>query len=459
MRVLHVTPELAPFDRGGIADGVAGLAKALAGMGDQVTVALPRFVETARDSVTEGSDAALPGVRLLFFEIEGDPKLGTWGTDVLDLSNARRFGRFARAVTEHAAEAYDLVHVHDWPTAIIPYLLRARGARARAVLTIHNLAFQGIFPREALALLGLGDEHFTMDRLEFFGHVNLLKGGIVGADAVTTVSPTYAGEIQTEARGDLLDGVLAHHAQKLVGIVNGIDYDVWDPERDAALPERFSAEAPEPGRASSRRAMSEELALPPGAPLVVSLGRLVDQKGTDVLAAALPGIVALEGGPVVAIAGAGDPELAEVLEARARELSLGPRGAAGAGRVAFLGRVDDRAVHRLMAAADLVVMPSRWEPCGIVQMQGQRYGALPVARRTGGLADTIADGETGFLYDGEPDDPRALVSAVARALAARREWPRMRRRAMALDLSWRPPALAYRQLYFKVLTIASALQP
>jgi len=481
MDILFASPELAPLLKvGGIAEGTAGLARALTARGHRVTVALPyadqldaQGIELVRRPTPimlggGGGGGEIPvgvlagrldsGVELVLLDIPGDfSALGVYGDDIDERpDNARRFGLFARGVVELAARReranrpYHILHAHEWPAAPIPYLLHARGGegpRVRSVLTIHNLAHQGIFPREALTDLALGPEHFSMDRLEFYGRVNLLKGGIMAADVITTVSTTYAREILGPASGELLDGVLRAHQHKLFGIVNGIDLDLWNPKTDPALSAPYDADDPR-DKERCKRALLREIGFEttPDAPLLVSLGRVVAQKGSDVLAAALPELCAM--GARVAIAGGGEPAL---------ERGLAAAAAAAPGCAAYLGPVSEPRAHRLLAAADLVLMPSRFEPCGIVQMQAQRYGALPVARRTGGLADTIEDMSpdlergTGFLYDG--DDAGALVRAARRALEVMASTRRgeLVRRVMRLDVGWTRPAHRYEQIYRAML--------
>jgi starch synthase len=440
--ILLVTPELSPFVRvGGIAEGVAGLGAALARSGHRVTAAIPWGGAARENARIE------PGIEVIFVPVPGSE--GVYGSDVDEgAGGARRFAAFARAVTElviareRAGAPFDVVHAHEWPAAMVPYLLRERGSAARTVLTIHNLAFQGSFGAGALADLGLGREHFTPARLEHYGRVNYLKGGILAASVVTTVSPAYAREILGAEHGELLDGVLRTRERDLVGIVNGIDTEVWNPATDAAIAARYDT-ADARGKAICKEAVLRELGLAEGAgPLVVSLGRVPLQKGSDLLAEALPELVA--SGPRVAIAGEGD-------EALARRLSEAASRCAG--RAAYVGRASEALAHRLIAGADLVVMPSRYEPCGLVQRYAQRYGAAPVARRTGGLADTIVDGAgdlatgTGFLF--EEASAGALVGAVRRAAAAMEldAWAELRRRMMTLSLGWMPAARRYEAVY------------
>ena len=476
MDILFVASELAPMVKvGGLADVVAALSKALRLLGHKVTIALPRFpgveagglmlarrltpvvlppdpakgIPAAEVTVYDGRLGS--GVDLLLLDAPGlFDRPGVYGEGGVDYpDNARRFGLFCRAVAEvvrHREEAgapFDLVHAHDWPTALVPYLLRQRASRTRSVLTIHNLAHQGLFPAAEIAHAGLGPEHFSVDRLEFYGQASFLKAGILTADALTTVSTTYAREILTPEYGERLDGVLRIREKDLVGIVNGIDYAVYNPMTDPAIIAHYDAEDPS-NKGRCKAALLQELGLEirPERPLVVSVGRVVPQKGSDLVAASLPKI--LKGDVAVAIAGTGDPALVAKLQAA---VAKAPE------RVAYVGAVPEPIIHRLFAAADIVLVPSRYEPCGLVQLYAQRYGAVPVACRTGGLSDTIVDCDaaletgSGFLFD-KPTGP-ALVGGVQRALAAMTHprWGALRRRVMRLDLGWDRPARRYDRVY------------
>lgn len=476
MEITFVTTELAPFVKvGGLADVSAALPKALRSLGHAVTIVMPRFPaleqqglllarrltplkfalgeRTFEATVLDGRLASQ--VDLVVVDVPGlFDRPGVYGEDYAD--NALRFAALSRAAAELVRQRaaggrpVDVVHCNDWPTALVPTYLRALAAEApslaeaRTVLTIHNVGHQGVFPREALPTLGLGWELFTVEKSEFYGGINLLKQGIVTADAVTTVSPTYAREIQTPEHGARLDGVLRAHGDALLGILNGIDYAVWNPATDPGLVARYDAED-FTNKARCKGALQKELGLPldAAAPLVACVGRMVQQKGTDLLAAALPRILRATDAQVV-VAGDGEESLVQAVEAAVGK---------SRGRAAFARAASESLVHRIFAGADLVLLPSRYEPCGLVQMYAQRYGALPVAHATGGLVDTIVDADakletgTGFLF-GEPTAD-ALIGAVERAIAARAlpRWPSLVRRAMRLDRSWDRPARRYEQLY------------
>lgn len=467
MHILLATPEYSPVQKaGGVGDGVAGLGKTLARFGHRVVAALPfagaeapdgfvaeppfRLAGPGGEHLVERFTGTLPpGVEVILLRAPAFPAdRGVYGGEH-ELAEARRFALYARAVValceERAAQGarFDVVHAHEWPAAPIPYLLRERPGRPRTVITLHNLVFQGLFAREALAWLGLDEGHFPALCVD--GRVDFLKAGIVAADAVTTVSPAYAREILEPPAGEMLEDVLRERAGDLLGIINGVDTELWSPGADAALPARFTPDDTA-GKARCKEALCAELGLDPARPLIASLGRLAEQKGVDLLLEALPAL--LDAGTSVVIAGGGEAHMT----------ALVTRGLAGLeGRATWVGRLSDEAARRLLGAADLVVMPSRYEPCGLVQMEGQRYGALPVARRTGGLGDTIADAApdlasgTGFLFD--EASAEALVAAVRRALAAMElpGWEAMRRRAMRAPPSWMGPARRYEAVYRGVL--------
>ncbi|HVY47001.1 MAG TPA: glycogen synthase GlgA [Minicystis sp.] len=477
MDILFVASEIGPMAKvGGLADVVAALSKALRLLGHKVTIALPRYpaIEAAgvmmarrltplvlpavagaeRTEVTVFDGRLGSGVELLLLDVPGCfDRPGIYGHDGVDYpDNARRFALFSRAVLEAvrqraaAGQPFDVVHVHDWPGALVPYLMREQDsarAREKTVLTIHNLAHQGVFPKEALAHAGLDEAHFRPDRLEFYGQVNFLKAGIIAADALTTVSTTYARAILTEEEGERLDGLLRTREKDLTGIVNGIDYAVYNPMTDPALAARYDAEdRSNKGRCKSALLAELGLEIAPDRPLFASIGRVVPQKGSDVLATAMPKI--LKADAAVVVVGSGDPALMAKLRA---SVAKAPE------RAAFLGQVAEPVVHRVLAAADFVLVPSRYEPCGLVQLYGQRYGALPVAHATGGLVDTVVDCDaaletgTGFLFD--KPTATALVGGVQRALAAfgHERFGALRRRVMRLDLGWDRPARRYATVY------------
>lgn len=472
MEVLFVTTELAPYVKvGGLADVSAALPKTLKSLGHRVTVVMPRYPAFEESGllmarrltplrITLGDEAyevtvydgrLSSQVELALIDAPGlfDRKgvYGERGEDYAD--NAVRFALLSRAAAELARQRagdgapYDVVHANDWATALVPKYMKDLGVLTPSVLTIHNVAHQGVFPKDTLPSIGLSKADFNVDGIEFYGSVSLLKQGIVSADAVTTVSPTYAQEIQTEAHGHRLDGVLRAKGH-LIGIVNGVDYGVWNPATDSHLAARFDAEDAT-NKARCKGALRKELGFPlePDAPVVASVGRVVAQKGSDLVAEVVPRLLRGSDAQVV-IAGAGDELIMAKLEAAAQKSH---------GRAKYVGSASEALVHRIFAAADVVLVPSRFEPCGLVQLYAQRYGALPVARATGGLVDTVVDCDakletgTGFLFDEPTTD--ALYAAVQRALSAygTTRWGALRRRVMRLDRGWERAARQYEQAY------------
>jgi starch synthase len=472
--VLHVASEVAPYSKtGGLADVMGALPAALARLRAEVLVVTPRYrsVDVERFGlgrwlrklrvplgdgevevgVLEGTPPGGARVRLFLVEhaasFDRDGLYGAGGADFED--NARRFailGAAALAIADATGAPPDIVHGHDWQAG--PAVIYSQG-RAKTVFTIHNLAFQGLFPERIVDELGLGRERYHPDGIEFFGQVSLLKAGIVCADRVTTVSPRYAAEIQTVAQGNGLDGLLRARADRLVGILNGADYDVWSPERDARISAPYSARSLD-GKRACKAALQRELGLPMRArtPLCGSISRLTDQKGFDLIVAALPAL--LDGDLQYVILGTGEPAIERALVELARR-----HPTKLAVRIAY----DDGLAHRIEAGCDLYVMPSRFEPCGLNQIYSLRYGTPPIVRATGGLDDTIVDHEprsstgTGFKFSDYAAD--ALAAAWRRALAAYRnadELTALVRRAMAQDFSWGASAARYLEVYRSCLS-------
>jgi starch synthase len=332
----------------------------------------------------------------------------------------------------------DIVHGNDWQSGLAAaYLALAGRPRPATVFTIHNLAFQGLFPASVMAELDLPPASFAIEGLEYYGQVSFLKAALWYADKLTTVSPTYAEEIQAEPLGFGLQGLLHGRADDLVGILNGVDTAAWDPATDPHLPVRYDAKRLGT-KARAKEGLRRELGLgdAPG-PLAVAITRLTEQKGMDLVLAALPALLAAGG--QLALLGAGDGALEAAFAAAARQ---------SPGRVAVRFGYDEKLAHRLQGGGDVVLVPSRFEPCGLTQMYGLRYGTLPLVRRTGGLADTVRDGETGFVFDAAT--PAAFAEAWRRAAAAfadRNRWRAMQRRAMRVDVSWRGSAERYLALY------------
>jgi len=487
LRVLHVTAELYPWVKsGGLGDVAAALPPALAELGIDVRLLLPGFAgfldafhgitDTARLRTPFCPERVRVGLaRVLglecaaylvdqptFYDRPGNPYAGPDGRDWPD--NHRRFGLFAWIAAELArgadpAWAPDIVHIHDWHAGLTPAYLAARPPPdpVRTVCTIHNLAYQGLFPAVLFPELALPAPFFAMDGVEFNGQVSFLKAGLFYGDRLTTVSPTYAREIQTPAFGCGLDGLLRSRAAELTGILNGVDPRVWDPRRDRVLPRCYGPEDVQSGKRAAQTELRRRLGLDdrPEVPLFGVVSRLTPQKGLDLLLPCLPAIVA-EGGRV-AILGSGDSDL---------EQGFARAAAAYDGRIAVEIGYDEALSHLIVAGADSVLVPSRFEPCGLTQLYALRYGTLPVVRRVGGLSDTVVDATavslaedsaTGFAFDG--DGPQDLMSAIRRAGDLFREpalWQRMMRSAMAQDFSWAAAARQYAAVYHELCPDLSA---
>ena len=477
MNVLHVAAEAHPLVKtGGLADVVGALPQALQAQGGMDTrLLLPGWpavlqgVVDVRHVVTLGPCfgaarvelllAQMPASGLPVYVIRAPMLYGKAGNPYHDPAgqswpdNLQRFGLLGWVAAQLAAGELDpawqptLVHAHDWHAAMACAYLRAHAAPTATVFTVHNLAYQGLFPHQDAALLGLSSRYMTSAGLEFHGQLSFMKAGLKFANRLTTVSPTYAREITTPAFGHGLDGVLRSRADALTGILNGIDDEEWNPLTDAALAQRYGPKDLK-GKAHCKRALQAEAGLPEDAhvPLVLALSRLTEQKGLDLLLAALPTL--LREGAQLVVQGTGDPALEAAFRAAA---------ASHPGQVsAFIGYDEDRA-HRLMAGADLIVVPSRFEPCGLTQLYGLRYGTLPVVCATGGLADTVvphhredtAPGSAnGFTF--EAPALASLIEGLQQALAGWRN-PQLRRRlqltGMGQDFSWAAPARQYRAIY------------
>lgn len=481
MRLLHLASEVFPLVKtGGLADVVAALPVALAEAGADARLLLPGVpavldgLQGLQPVASIGACFGAARVRLLqgrmpdsgltayavdapmLYRRTGGPYAGPDGQEWPD--NLQRYGLLGWVAAQLGAGeldpawAPDVVHAHDWHAAMACAYLRAHpAAGVRSVFTIHNLAFQGLFPQEDRALLGLSAAFMSPAGLEYHGQLSFMKAGLKFADRITTVSPTYAGEIATPEFGQGLDGVIRAREADVSGILNGIDTRVWDPATDPVLARPYDLQALD-GKAACKAALQREtgLAPDPDAPLLASVSRLSAQKGLDLLLAALP--AALEMGAQVVLQGAGEATLEAAFRAAAQ---------AHPGRVAVHVGYDEARAHRLVAGSDAVVMPSRFEPCGLTQLYGLRYGALPVVRRVGGLADSVVDVSPATLRAGTATgfqffeaSATALVEAIGRLVGCYRQpelWVRLQRQAMSQDFSWMGPARQYLALYAELL--------
>ncbi len=458
-----VTSEASPFAKtGGLGDVLGALPAALVRRGEDVAVVLPRYrsVHVPADRIRSELPvymgphrfaAAIDqflyhGVRYLFVDC---PPLfdragiyNEFGADYAD--NHIRFGFLSRAALEISRNIFraDIFHAHDWTAGLLPLYLRSFAGdptfyAAKSVLTIHNLGYQGDFPPSVLGDLGLDSTVFHPEGVEFYGRASFLKAGIVWADAVTTVSPTYAREIQTPEFGFGFDGLLRSRSYKLHGILNGVDYAEWDPRVDPYLPAHYSA-GDLSGKRACKLALLDDLRLPrlPDRPLIGIVSRFVHQKGLDLLGEAAPQLA--DENVAFAVLGSGETDVEDMFRyfGYIRPDRFGVR----------IG-YDNALAHRIEAGADMFLMPSRYEPSGLSQMYSLRYGTVPVVRATGGLEDTVDD-ETGFRFHGYA--PSAIFTAIRQAMAAFEDqdaWQLRMRRGMAKDFSWDASAARYQDLY------------
>jgi starch synthase len=445
-RILMITSEAAPFAKtGGLADVLGALPPALAKLGEDVAVVMPRYGSVSLQGSTRISDA----MRLLVgpdaFTVAIDQGIYSEDGGAAYPDNHIRFGLLNQAALEIGRTIFraNIFHAHDWPGGLLAPYLRENHASdpdfvgTKTVLTIHNLGYQGNFPAATISDLGLSSALFHPDGLEFWGELSFLKAGIVWSDAITTVSPTYAREIQTPEYGAGLDGVLRDRAFKITGILNGVDYAEWSPDIDPYLNVPYSAQDLS-GKRLAKRALLEEVGLPldEARPLIGIVSRFAGQKGFDLLEKIVAELAELDFAMVVL--GSGEAPI----EAMFRAMAEGHPE-----KFAVQVGYDNGLAHRIEAGADMFLMPSRYEPCGLSQLYSLRYGTAPIVRATGGLEDTV-DELTGFKFT--EYTPEALLEAIRQALDAwsdRRSWLERMRRGMAKDFSWDAAAVEYQSLY------------
>jgi len=478
LRILTVAAEVAPFAKtGGLADVAAALPKALAERGHEVALILPKYLMVDRGGFeTEPID--LP----LLFRIDDEERTG-WihrgkipdtdipvyfvvnddfynrnglyqegGKDYPD--NLARFTFFCRSVLELLRSdefPADVVHCHDWQTALIPIYLKTLErenpilSKIKTLFTVHNIAYQGVFPSDQLHITGLPGDVFTPEKIEFYGDINLLKGGLVYSDRVTTVSERYAKELLTSEFGHGLGPVVVSIQDRLVGILNGVDYETWDPETDKTLPANYSMENLS-GKAVCKEALQKKFGLPtlPEVPILSTVCRFDRQKGVDLIGQVLDFLLLSEEIQFVAL-GSGDPEYERMFK------ELRDRFPQQVG--VHVGQSEDLA-HLIEAGSDIFLMPSRYEPCGLGQLYSLKYGTPPVVHHAGGLADTVRDyndaQKDGYGFAFDRFEEKAFIRAIKRALFAYRDktaWQAVQGRGMACDFSWDPSAQKYEKLY------------
>ncbi|MBU0671708.1 MAG: glycogen synthase GlgA [Candidatus Margulisbacteria bacterium] len=468
MKILIVSSEVVPFAKtGGLADVAGALPKALKELGHDIRVFMPRYkkVDPQKYGLRKMSEEIWEGkipdseVTVYFYENEKyfggrDELYQVKGVDYED--NLERFAAFCQA-TPRLLKALnwtpEIIHCNDWQSALIAAYVKLGSepifSRTGVVYSIHNMGYLGLFPKEKLSATGLGWDQFSSDKLEFWGKIALTKAGFVYADVINTVSQTYAKEIQTEEYGHGLNGLIRHRSQDVYGIVNGLDYDVWNPATDKNIPQRYSAGSLL-GKAANKAALQKQNGLPQKkqTPVIGMITRLADQKGLDILAGALDEIMELKCQFVVL--GAGDPQYHELLKQAKQKYPD------------YIGanlKFDAMLAQLIYAGSDMFLMPSRYEPCGLGQLISFKYGTVPIVRKTGGLADTVHDfisktGEgDGFVF--QEYSSAALLDAVKRALAVYKKkalWKKLVEKVMDYDYSWGASAKHYEALYARAMS-------
>lgn len=465
LKVLSVASECVPLVKtGGLADVVGALPGALAEHGVEMRTLLPGYPAVLEAMSNEKSLAKISdlfggpacllagnvsGLDLLvldaphLFNRTGNIYLGKDGSDWHD--NVERFAALSKVAADVAggltAWQPDVVHCHDWQAGLTPYYMRAANCPAKSILTVHNIAFQGLAPASKRKKLGIAPKDFVRDGVEYWGQVSTLKAGLIFADKITTVSPRYAEELMTPEFGMGLDGVLRYRRDDLSGILNGIDTEVWNPSTDQEIRAYKTAR----GKSGNKKRLRKEFGLPEASgPLCIVVSRLTEQKGLDLLLEALPSLTGRGG--QLALLGSGDPGLEEAFQKAAQNPNV-------AVRIGY----DEALSHRMMAGADVVLVPSRFEPCGLTQLMGLAYGTLPLVALTGGLADTVISANSAALDKGvatgiqfSPVTAEALANAFAQLCelyALEAPFMRMQKNAMAQDVSWAGSAAKYAALY------------
>jgi len=484
MNILFVSSEIEPFSKtGGLADVCGALPRSIARRGVQISVITPFYRETSRrvhnaavvakikipvgpdiftiHILTEQAHHEVPVYFVRCDELfNRDGIYETEGKPFAD--NHVRFICFCKAVLAFCRKSDlqpDILHLHDWQAALIAAFLQQPDyapllRKSTSVLTIHNLGYQGVFEPEVFKLTGLPDSFWHLEQLEFWGKVNFLKAGIVNADVITTVSPSYAREITTTEFGCGLEGVLTNHKQDLYGILNGADYKVWNPAQDALIAAAYDARDLS-GKQSCKRALLERFNLDSALiqqPLIGCISRLVDQKGFDLISEIFEELLQENAGFV--LLGTGEKRYHDYFTRMAKRYP---------DRVGVLLSYDNKAAHQIEAGCDMFAMPSRYEPCGLTQIYSLKYGTVPIVRKTGGLADTIIDCDrdpergNGFVFSNYKGQD--LLDACRRALACyqqQQRWQALVQRCMACDFSWEVSANEYLKLYRRTLNKKAA---
>ena len=476
-KILFVSSEVHPFIKtGGLADVAGSLPLALAELGQDIRIIMPRYHAIKLSEPVKNlsslrinncdvliQETTLPESSVTVWLVDYPEYFGTPGNPYVDATGepwpdiAERFALFCRICTEIAMNRAgldwkaDLVHCNDWQTGLIPALLSLEPKAPASIFTIHNMAYQGLFDSNTFADLNLPGKLWKPEALEYFGQLSFIKGGLAFADRITTVSPTYAKEIQTAEFGYGLEGLLQYRQDRLSGIINGIDTEIWNPSHDKSLAKSYSLKTLA-DKQLSKRALQEIMGLPVDdqVPVFGLIGRLVEQKGIDMVIECLEEMCDL---PLqFVLLGSGEKHFETTLQTFAN---------AHPDKIAIKIGYNETLAHQIEAGSDVFLMPSRFEPCGLNQMYSQRYGTLPIVRRTGGLADTVTDTLPGTIQDGTASgivfndaNASALMEAIKRTLFLfenKTTWKKIQRTAMSKDFSWHNSAQQYLDLYQSIL--------
>jgi len=455
MKIVMCASEAVPFAKtGGLADVAGALPLALEKLKEEVIVIMPKYKSVSHSGATIGKD-----VKVYFIENNKYfNRPGLYGEKTGDYpDNLERFSYFSKSALELLKKIdykADIIHCHDWQSGLVPVYLKTLYKdkpfykKMKTALTIHNIGYQGVFGKEEFPKLGLDWSLFNMEALEYYGKINFLKGGIAFSDIINTVSPTYSQAIMTREQGFGMDGLLRKRRESVFGILNGLDYDLWDPAKDKFLAKKYSADSLK-DKLANKAALQKECGLPAEEeiPLFGFVGRLAEQKGIDILEKVLRRIYQL--GIQVVILGTGDQEYHVLLEEAAVKY---PR------QIRLYLKFDDALAHRIYSGCDVFLMPSRYEPCGLGQLISFKYGTAVVASKTGGLADTVVDfdpiGQQGNGFVFENYSREGLLEAMLRAALAfhdKKIWDALIARCAGLDFSWQESAKRYIELYKKAI--------
>ncbi|MGA2774557.1 MAG: glycogen synthase GlgA [Candidatus Omnitrophota bacterium] len=457
MKIALCASEVVPYAKtGGLADVAGALPQALEKEGEDVIIIMPKYKGIEEHfkltKVSDNTVYTLLGKQIKVYFIENEAYFNRdalYGTKTGDYEdNLERFSYYSRkalALLKEIKFKADIIHVHDWQVSLIPVYLKADLAKdsfyrnMRTLLTIHNMGYQGLFEKDEFPKLGLNWDLFSMEGLEFFGRVNVLKGGIIFSDIINTVSPTYSKEIRTKRFGFGLEGVLNERKDSLFGILNGLDYSIWNPEQDRFIAGAFSAKNPEE-KLKNKEALQKICSLPVNKdiPIIGMVSRLAEPKGFDIICEAIGEICRMKAQMV--ILGTGDQKYHEILT---RISGKYPKS------ISLNLKFDDPLAHKIYAGSDIFLMPSNYEPCGLGQLIAFKYGSIPLVFKTGGLADTVKK-ENGFIFEDYNKD--ALIKTIKQALDLFKDkpvWGSLVRKAMQLDFSWEKSAKKYQELYAK----------